>query len=313
MAAEFECQAGLPFSRWGFIATNSQLRRRTVNMNSARNLLRAISLVASLGLVSIVVLGQTSSQNAAPKAAGAPAAQLTPYTAPDKSVSVGVPPGWKVTKSENGVVQMSGPQGESISLGNGVFVHNGPFQAGQQSSGLVSLSMPYSATLNQKYVMIWQQAAATSGKPTPQVKFISATPIPLAKNIAECSVYLGTMTTAEGTSNFESRFCSLPPDPNGIFKLFWMNASIPAALAAQERATAEAVLSSYKLSLATLQLLLKPLTQALPPPAVVGGGGGGGGMSPGAYAERMSEESATCMDEGVIREEPERDLPSYCH
>ena len=171
--------------------------------------------------------------------------------------------------------------------------------------------MPYAATLNQKYVMIWQQAAATSGKPTPQVKFISATPIPLAKNIAECSIYLGTMTTADGTSNFESRFCSLPPDPNGIFKLFWMNASIPAALAAQERATAEAVLSSYKLSPATLQLLLKPLTPPIPPPAMVGGGGGG--MSPAMYGERMSEESATCMDEGVIREEPLRDMPSYCH
>ncbi len=293
--------------------TSSFTREADTTMNFRRNVLRTISVMAGLVLASLAVLGQTSSQSAAPKAAGAPAAQLTPYTAPDKSVSVGVPPGWKVTKGENGVVQMSGPQGESISLGNGLFVHNGPFQAGQQSSGLVSMSMPYTATLNQKYVMIWQQAAATSGKPAPQVKFISATPIPLAKNIAECAVYLGTMTTADGTSNFESRFCSLPPDPNGIFKLFWMNASIPAALAAQERATAEAVLSSYKLSPATLQLLLKPLTQALPPPSMGVVGGGGGGMSPGMYGERMAQETANCMDEGVIREEPERDLPSYCH
>ena len=194
-----------------------------------------------------------------------------------------------------------------------MFVHNGAFQAGQKANGLISMSMPYTATLNQKYVMIWQQAAATSGQPTPQVKFISATPIPLAKNIAECSIYLGTMTTAQGTNNFESRFCSLPPDPNGIFKLFWMNASIPAALAPQERATAEAVLASYKLSAATLKLLLQPLTQAIPPPAPGGGGGAGGGMSSAVYAEKMADETATCMDEGVIREEPERDLPSYCH
>ena len=286
--------------------------------NFHSNALRLISAMAGLGLASLAVLGQTSSQPtapAAPKAAGAPAAQLTPYTAPDKSVSVGVPPGWKVTKGEVGVVQMSGTQGESISLGNGVFVKNGPFQAGQQASGLISLSMPYNATLNQKYVMIWQQAAATSGKPAPQVKFISATPIPISKNIGECSIYLGTMTTSDGTSDFESRFCSLPVDTNGIFKLFWMNASIPAALAQQERATAEAVLSSYKPSPATLALILKPSTPPIPPAAVIGGGGGGGGggMSSGAYAERMSEESATCMDEGVIREEPLRDMPSYCH
>jgi hypothetical protein len=283
-------------------------------MNFHRNALRTISAMAGLGLASLAVLGQTPSQNAAPKPAAAPAAQLTPYTAPDNSVTVGVPPGWKVTKGENGVVQMSGSQGEQISLGNGVFVHNGAFQAGQKANGLISMSMPYTATLNQKYVMLWQQAAATIGQPTPQVNFISATPIPLAKNIAECSIYLGTMTTPQGTNDFESRFCSLPPDPNGIFKLFWMNASIPAALAPQERATAEAVLSSYKLSPATLKLLLKPLTQAIPPPSAPGGGGGGaGGMSSAAYAERMADETSTCMDEGVIREEPERDLPSYCH
>lgn len=285
-----------------------------MTINFRRSVLRTISAMAGLGLASLAVLGQTSSQTAAPKPAAAPAAQLTPYTAPDKSVSVGVPPEWKVTKGEYGVVQMSGTQGESISLGNGVFVKNGPFQAGQKMDGLISMSMPYAATLNQKYVMIWQQAAAASGKPAPQVKFISATPIPMSKNIAECSIYLGTMTTSEGTSDFETRFCSLPADTNGIFKLFWMNASIPAALAPQERATAEAVLASYKPSQATLALILKPATPPIPPAVMTGGGGGGGGgMSPGAYAERMSEESATCMDEGVIREEPLRDMPSYCH
>jgi len=179
---------------------------------------------------------------------------------------------------------------------------------------LISMSMPYTATLDQKYAMIWQQAAATSGQPQPQVKFLSATPIPLAKNIAECSIYLGTMTTAQGTTNFESRFCSLPADPNGIFKLFWMNASIPAALAPQERATAEAVLASYSLSPATLKLLLQPLTQAIPKAApAAGGGSAGGGMSSAAYAEQMADQTSTCMDEGVIREEPLRDLPSYCH
>jgi hypothetical protein len=283
-------------------------------MNFHRNALRTISAMAGLGLASLAVLGQTSTQNATPKPAAAPAAQLTPYTAPDKSVTVGVPPGWKVTKGEYGVVQMSGTQGESISLGNGLFVKNGPFQVGQKMDGLISMSMPYAATLNQKYVMVWQQAAAASGKPTPQVQFISATPIPMSKNIAECSIYLGTMTTSDGTSDFESRFCSLPADTNGIFKLFWMNASIPAALAPQERATAEAVLASYKPSQATLALILKPATPPIPPAVVTGGGGGGGGgMSSAAYAERMSEESATCMDEGVIREEPLRDMPSYCH
>jgi hypothetical protein len=274
-------------------------------MNSKRSAVRLIFAMAGLGLASLLVLAQTSSQNAAPPAAAA--AKLTPYTAPDQSASVGVPPGWKVTKGAKAVIQMSGPQGESISLGNTVYVRNGAFQAGQQANDLISMSMPYQATLNQKYVMLWQQAASISGQPQPQVNFISATPLPIATTIAECAIYLGTRTTAQGSSKFESRFCSLPMDSGGIFKLFWMNADIPAALAAQERATAEAVLASYKLAPATLNALFQPLTPVVRAPA---GGGGGMPSIPGQVAEDHTSE---CMDLSVIREVPERRLPSYCH
>src|SRR5262249_53326016 len=52
----------------------------------------------------------------APAAAGAVA--LKPYTAPDQSASAGVPSGWQVTKGEQTVIQMTGPQGEAIFLGN---------------------------------------------------------------------------------------------------------------------------------------------------------------------------------------------------
>jgi hypothetical protein len=101
-------------------------------------------------------------------------------------------------------------------------------------------------------------------------------------------------------------------DTNGIYKLFWMNARIPDALAAQERATAEAVLSSYKPSQTTLKLILQPSTPPMPPPNLGGGGGAGAGMSSAMYAARMADQSATCMDLGVIREVPERKLPDYC-
>ena len=100
-------------------------------------------------------------------------------------------------------------------------------------------------------------------------------------------------------------------DTNGIFKLFWMNATIPTSLATQERATAEAVLASYKPSAASLKLILQPATPPLPAPSM-GSAAGGAGMSSAMYAERMADQSSTCMDEGVIREEPEWKLPAYC-
>ncbi len=208
------------------------------------------------------------------------------------------------------MIQMSGPQGEEISLGNGLLVMNGPFQPGQRANGPISMTMPYQAPLAQKYAMLWQQASAQAGDPTEQVSVVSATPIPLG-NVAQCGIFLGKQTNAKGAFNFESRFCALPMDTNGVFKLFWLNATIPAALAAEERATAEAVLASYKPSLASLKLILQPATPPMAPPS--SGGAVGGGMSPGEWAARSADETANCMDEGVIREEPEWRLPPYCH
>ena len=240
----------------------------------------------------------------------APPTSLQTYTAPDTSASVGVPAGWKVTKAAYAVIQMSGPNGEAISLGNTIFVRNGPYQPGQQASGLISITMPNQATLTQKVDAVWQQAAAASGFPGARVTVTSATPVPLG-NIAQCGIFLGSLTNAQGPQNFETRFCSLPMDTNGVYKLFYMNARIPASLAAQERATAEAVLSSYRPSLATLKALLQPSTPPLPPMGAAGPGGGPAESST-AYAERMADESSTCMDEGVIRQVPERQLPPYC-
>jgi hypothetical protein len=238
---------------------------------------------------------------------------LQPYTAPDKSATAGVPAGWKVTKGAYGVIQMSGPQGEASSLGNGLFVMNGPFKLGQKASGPIQMTMPYQAPLAQKYAMVWQQASAQAGDPTAQVSIVSATPIALG-NVAQCGIFLGKLNNAKGASNFESRFCALPMDTNGVFKLFWMNASIPVALAARERAAAEAVLQSYKPSPNSLKMLLAPATQPMAPPSAPKvSGGAGGGESSAQYAGRTADETSTCMDLGVIREEPERLLPSYCH
>ena len=203
-----------------------------------------LSTICALAACCFSLAGATGTA-AQQAAAPAPAVSLQPYTAPDKSATAGVPAGWKVTKGEFGVIQMSGPQGEAISLGNGLFVMNGPFKLGQMANGPIQMTMPYQAPLAQKYAMVWQQASAQAGDPTTQVNIVSATPIPLG-NVAQCGIFLGKLTNKQGASNFETRFCSLPMDTNGVFKLFWMNASIPVALAAKERATAEAVLTSYK-------------------------------------------------------------------
>ena len=206
-----------------------------------------------------------------------------------------------MTKAVYGIIQMSGPNGELISLGNTLIVHDGT----QPSQ--TTMTLPYQSTITQKAEAVWQMGLAASGDSTGHVSLISATPIPLG-NIAQCGIFLGSQTGAKGAANWEMRFCSLPMDTNGIYKLFWLDAIIPASLAAPERATAEAVLSSYRPSTATLQNLLKPETPPLPP----AGSGGGAGMSSTLYAEQQAQQTSDCMDEGVIRGEPEWQLPPYC-
>jgi hypothetical protein len=234
----------------------------------------------------------------------APSIPLQTYTAADTSATVGVPAGWKVTKAVYGIIQMSGPNGEAISLGNTLIVHNG------SQPSQTTMTLPYQSTITQKAEAVWKMGVATSGDSTAQVSLISAKPIPLGK-IAQCGIFLGSQTGARGAADWEMRLCALPMDTNGIYKLFWLVATIPASVAAQERATAEAVLSSYRPSVPTLQNLLRPETPPLPPMGWAPPSGDPG-MPSTTYGEQMAQETSDCMDEAVIREEPEEDLPPYC-
>jgi len=236
--------------------------------------------------------------------------QLRPYTASDQSASASVPAGWQVTQGRNGVIMMSGPQGEQIGLGEGIYVRDSGAHAGVRSSVRIQATMPYRASLAQKFAMLWQQASAASGTPAPQVRIISSRPIQIAPAIGECGVFLGTMSTNTGNSKFETQFCSLRPDFAGIFKLIWNNARVPEALATQERATVEAVLHSYRPSRATLQLIMQPSTRQMPLPAQ--NVGVASGMSSAYWGAIGADHSAECMDLGVIREVPEWRLPPYC-
>jgi len=242
--------------------------------------------------------------------AAAAQTQLRPYTTPDQSASASVPTGWRVTLGRNGVITMSGSQGEEIGLGQGIYVRNSGTRGGVPANVRIQATMPYQASLAQKYTMLWQQAAALDREPAPQITIISSRPIPIARTIGECGVFLGTMVTAGATSKFETQFCSLRPDASGIFKLIWNHARVPEALATQERATIEAVLHSYRPSRATLQLIMAPATPQAPPPGR--GIGGARGMSSTYWGAVGADHSAECMDLSVIREVPEWRLPSYC-
>jgi hypothetical protein len=274
------------------------------------------SLLFSVTAASLVAVSITAGCQAKPAAsattpAAAPAPQLKPYTAPDQSASVGVPSGWQVTNGQQTVITMTGPQGETLSLGNTVIAKNAPFQLGQRASNGVDITMPYTAPLQQKLIMILQQNAAIAGKPTPQVTFTSATPIQLPPVLGQCGRFVANITGQQGPDKAMGAFCSLPLDSGGTYKNIIILATAPEAVAAQSAPTAQAVIQSYRIPATWLQRKLAPNT--LPPAPAVNPNALAGAINRStALSMAGADNSANCFDLSVLRETPTYQLPRSC-
>lgn len=246
-------------------------------------------------------------------AASAP--QLTPYTAPDQSASAGVPTGWKVTQSSQTVIVMTGPSGETISLGNTMVVRNAAFQLGQKPANGIDLSMPNSATLVQKFTWILQQNAAIGGKPAPQLSITSTAPLQLPTTLGQCARIVATAANAPGgPATIAALMCSLPLDSGGTYKVMFKLAQATVAVAQKESALANAVFASYQIPQIWLQRKLAPHTPAPAPPASAAQTNAQTAaiLRSTAAAQAASLNSANCFDLAVLRETPQRLLPRSC-
>jgi hypothetical protein len=272
-----------------------------------------LSVTAALLItVSITAGCQAKPAASATKPAAAPVPQLKPYTTPDQSASAGVPAGWQVTKGQETVIVMTGPQGETLSLGNTVIAKNAPFQLGQRGSNGVDLTMPYTAPLQQKLIMILQQNAAIAGKPAPQVTFTSATPIQLPPALGQCGRFVASITGQQGPDKAMGAFCSLPLDSGGTYKNIIILATAPEAVAAQSAPTAQAVIQSYRIPATWLQKKLAP--NVLPPAPKSANPAAAAAAINRATALSMAgaDNSANCFDLSVLRDTPTYQLPRSC-
>ena len=240
--------------------------------------------------------------------AAAPAPKLQPYTTPDQSASAGVPPGWKVTNGAQTNIIMTGPQNEVINLGYTAIARNAPFQLGQKGGGGADVSIPNSASLSDKLTMVFENNAATSGNPAPQVKITSETPLQVPASIAQCGRIRGTINGKAGLVTLAALMCSLPVDTGGTYKIMFKMAQAPPDIAQQEAALAGAVFASYRIPPAMLQQKIAPFYVN---PAVVAAQTKAI-MQQTIASQRASNVSANCFDLTVIRETPQGLLPRSC-
>jgi len=215
-----------------------------------------------------------------------------------------VPAGWKVAGASQTNIELSGPQGEVIDLGEGFIAHDGPFQLGQTGPDGSNMSMPFSAMLSDKLTMVLQQRAALNRNPAPQIKFLYAAPLQSLPAGFQCGVFVIAASGVATPVDALGIFCSLPEDRLQFFKNFLTFGSAPTAIAAKDAPTVAAVIKSYKIPSAWLQkkfaLFTAPAASASPDQ------GPGSSAEVQMYLNAMENQQAvidhgaTCTDAGII-------------
>jgi hypothetical protein len=275
-----------------------------------------IAVVPAISILIAVPAFVSAPAQATPSAApAAPPVQLQPYTAQDQSVSAGVPSGWTVRNAVGGQINMAGPQGQIINLGDVFVAHDGPFQLGQKGPGPALMSMPSSAKLTDKFTMFLEQQEALSGSPAAQVKFLYAAPLQSTPAGVECGVFViaisGIATPADGMGVF----CSLSPDTAQLFKVVLLMGTAPSGIARQTAPTVMAVYNSYKIAPGWVQKMLSPYT---PPPSASPGQVAGSAaqtqmfLAAMANQQRVIDHGFTCANANILGDGSNLETPREC-
>lgn len=222
----------------------------------AMRVLRIVAAPAISIIISVPAFLSASAQATPSTAPAATPVQLQTYVLPDKSASAGVPAGWKVKGGSSGMMIMSGPKGEGITLAQIIVAHDGPFQVGQKSPNGAVITMPGSAKLSDKLVMIFQQSAASSGMPAPQIKFIYGALLQAPAGMGQCGMFVVSNDAIQADAM--GILCSLPDDSGRFFKNILTIGSAPAAVAAKTVPAVLAVFKSYSIAPGWTQKMLSP-------------------------------------------------------
>jgi hypothetical protein len=251
------------------------------------------AILTITGVPAFVSAGEQAKPAAAP---AAPPVQLQTYTLPDGSASAGVPAGWNAKGGASGMITLSGPQGATIILGQIIVAHDGPFQVGQKGPNGAVITMPSSAKLSDKLLMIFEQTAAINGEGAPQIKFIYGALLQVPSAMGQCGVFIVSNATTQ--LNAMGVLCSLPDDSGQFFKNILIIGSAPAAVASQTVPTVLAVFKSYKIAPGWSQKILSPfMTPAAEGPSPQYGVDS---YTSGIMQQRAIDIGAQCVDAGLV-------------
>ena len=191
-------------------------------------------------------------------------AQLRQITLPDRSASVGLPDSWKIVPnmSSMGTIVANGPNGESAELGITFLASdtNNPRvqqtlqtlrNGGLRNTGYANGTYyPYGGELSKTFVYMIQNLRHKAGLPQANYQFASVTPVPGPPE-QRCAHMAGTVDFGDGKGPRELNavYCTTPPTPaSGAWLSMAYMTSAPVQVAAKERTTLGAILSSFNVN-----------------------------------------------------------------
>ena len=211
-------------------------------------------------------MGQ-SSQAGASSGPSRPVPPLRTFTLPDRTASVDLPEGWKVTPSSGGgSIYATGPRNEQLGLGNTTVVFDSSTPQGRQlqQQGMGPLRntvygsgiyYPYGRPLAQTMVDVTRMQREKNRLAPIDIRVTSEDPMP-AQGGSRCTRLRGDVGPRDGLgpTRFDTIYCVAPQDrASNSFMTVSYSTAVPVEIADESRATMTAIVASFRTDQAAVQ------------------------------------------------------------
>jgi hypothetical protein len=213
----------------------------------------------------------TPGASSAAPAGGQPAvaAPLRTITTQDRTASVGIPDGWSMFPSSEGLILLTGPKGEHIILNQFLLAWDptapgGIYQQIKQRPMMQlpknTVFYPFNVDMAKSFADVWQAILKGEGQP-PQPMQIASAENPPTSNGVKCVHATGqlnpgaSLNPGGGMQAFNMTICA-DPGQAGQFAYHIFEGLLPNSIAAQESATELAIMNSFQVDQALLDRIV---------------------------------------------------------
>ncbi len=199
----------------------------------------------------------------------APAAQLHTVTTQDRTASVGIPNGWTMFPSSEGLILLTGPKGEHIILNQFLNAWDptapgGIYQQIKQRPMMQlpknTVFYPFNVDMAKSFADVWLAILKGEGQPPQPMQIASAQNLPTSNGV-KCAHATGqlnpgsSLNPAGGMQAFNMTVCA-DLGQAGQFAYHIFEGLLPNSIAAQESATELAIMNSFQVDQALLDRIV---------------------------------------------------------